>query len=184
MPNADVPMKTKLTSLFASLLFLFVAATRCHGADGKPNYPATAAADLLEAACRQAAKDSKLVFVKSGFPECGWCRVFDRYHGTPEVQKIIGKYYVVAVIDTENMADGKAVFGKFAAPGAPSWAIITPQRKKIVDSYAPAPLGNVGYPGNPEETAYYLAALRKATPAIADQELDLLSKQLRKATGK
>jgi len=43
----------------------------------KINYTSTAASDVLEAACKQAAKESKLIFVKSGFPKCVWCRIFD-----------------------------------------------------------------------------------------------------------
>lgn len=123
-----------------------------------------------------------MVFVKSGFPECGWCRVFDRYHGTHDVQQIMGKYYVTVKIDTRYMPDGKAAFSKLAKPGAPSWVIITPEKKVIIDSYAPK--GNVGYPLEPDETAYYTAALKKATPKITDPELQMLSQQIRKAAGK
>jgi hypothetical protein len=177
-------MKSKLNSTLVTLLILFAVLARCSSAETKTNYFATAANDALEAACKQAATESKMVFIKSGFPECVWCRIFDRYHSVPEVQKIIRKFYVVVVIDTENMPDGTAVFSKFAEPAAPSWVIITPQRKVIIDSYAPAPEGNVGYPNRPTETAYYLAALKKATPAITDDELHILSQQIQKATGK
>lgn len=177
-------MKTKLKSTLLTFILLFATLACCSGAEDKTNYTSTAANDVLEAACKQASMESKLVFIKSGFPKCVWCRIFDRYHNIPEVQKIIGKYYVVVVIDTVNMPDGKAVFSKFAEPGAPSWVIITPQREVIIDSYAPAPEGNVGYPGRPSESAYYLAALKKATPAITDDELQILSQQIQKAKGK
>jgi hypothetical protein len=177
-------MKIKLNSIFVTFLILFAAVACCFSSEEKTNYSATAANDALEAACKQAAKESKAVFVKSGFPECVWCRIFDRYHSIPEVQKIIGKYYVVVVIDTENMPDGKAVFSKFAEPGAPSWVIITSQKGVIIDSYALAPEGNVGYPLEPNETAYYIAALKKATPTITGAELQTLSQQIKKAAGK
>ena len=180
-----MPMKTKLNSTFVTLLLLFATAACSFSAEEKTNYTATAANDALEAACKQAAKESKAVFVKSGFPECVWCRVFDRYHSVPEVQKIIGKYYVVVAIDTKNMPDGNAVFSKYAEPGAPSWVIITPLKKVIIDSYASSGTeGNVGYPLEPNETAYYIAALKKATPAITDAELQILSQQIKKAAGK
>jgi hypothetical protein len=42
----------------------------------------------------------------------------------------------------------------------------------------------VGYPLEPDETAYYTAALKKATPQITDQELQILSQQIKKAAGK
>ncbi|HSY17245.1 MAG TPA: DUF255 domain-containing protein [Candidatus Acidoferrales bacterium] len=175
-------MKTKLTTTLATVLILFAALVSTPAAEPKPVYSATAASDVLAAACQQAAKESKLVFLKSGYPECSWCRVFDKFHGKPEVQKIIGKYYVVAVIDWEDMPDGKAVFGQYAKIGAPSWVILTPDKKVIIDSYAPS--GNVGFPGAPDETKYYLAALKKATPAITADELQILSDQIQKAMQK
>jgi hypothetical protein len=60
--------------------------------------------------------------------------------------------------------------------------IVSPQRKVIIDSYSPQ--GNVGYPLEPTETAYYVAALKKATPAITEAELRMLSEQIKKAAGK
>ena len=158
------------------------AASNGLGAEAKKAYARTAAHDALEAACKTAASESKVVFIKAGFPECGWCRVFDRYHNLPDVQKVLGKFYVIVAIDTEYMPDGDATFSKYAKPGAPSWVIISPQKKVIVDSYSPA--GNVGYPLEPNGTAYYIAALRKATPAITEAELQTLSQQIKKAAVK
>lgn len=145
-------------------------------------YSGTAATELVEAACKKAAAETKLVFLKSGHPQCGWCVVFDRFHHKPEVQQIIEKYYVVAAIDIVNMPNGAAVFERFAKVGAPSWVIITPERKALIDSYDNG--SNVGYPLQPNETAYYLAALKKATPAITDAELTILAEQIKKAAGK
>jgi hypothetical protein len=174
-------MKTKLP--VALLLFLILlAAGRTGLAQEKSGYSQTAANDAVEAACQQAAKESKVVFIKSGIPECDWCRFFDCYHRLPEVQKIVGKYCVVVAIDAENMPDGNKVFSRYAVPATPAWVIITPQKKVIIDSYAPE--GNVGYPLEPNETTYYLAALKKATPAITDDELKTLSVQIQKAAAK
>ncbi|MGP8239653.1 MAG: DUF255 domain-containing protein [Limisphaerales bacterium] len=141
-------------------------------------YGPNAAQSALEAACEQAANESKAVFIKSGHPECGWCRVFDRYHSSPEVQRILGKYYIIVAIDIKYMPDGKSTFSKYAQPGSPSWVIVSPQKQLIVDSYAPG--GNVGYPGSPEEAAYYIAALKKATPSITEEELHTLSQLVQK----
>ena len=151
-------------------------------AEAKKHYPPTAAHDILEAACKTATRESKAVFVKSGFPECGWCRIFDRYHNLPDVQRILGRYYVIVAIDTKNMPDGEATFSKYAKPAAPSWVIISPQKRVIVDSYSRE--GNVGYPVEPNETAYYLAALNRATPTITEAELQTLSRQIKKAARK
>ena len=38
----------------------------------------------------------------------------------------------------------------------------------------------MGYPDSPAEAAYYLAALKKATPSITDEELQKLSQLVQK----
>src|SRR5688572_8441250 len=128
-----------------------------HAFAGDKPYAADAAEKLMAEACATAKKESKLVFVASGFKECGWCRVFEKYHALPDVSQILGKYYVNVKIDTTYMPDGKEVFSKMAKPGAPSWVIVTPDRKPIIDSYAEK--GNVGYPAAPHEIAHYVKAL-------------------------
>ena len=166
-----------------SLAMLVLSCIAVYSAPEKAaSFPPHAARDAVDGACQKARQDSKLVFMKSGFPACGWCRVFDRYHDSPETKEILEKYYVIIKIDTENMPDGKAVFSQFAEPGAPSWVIVTPDRKKVIDSYDST--GNVGYPSAPNEIAYYLKALKKATPQITQAELDKLAVLLKKAEGK
>lgn len=167
-----------LTSLTLSLLLI----TTGFSAEPIPQYSATAASEVVEAACKKASAESKLVFLKAGHPQCGWCVVFDRFHHKEEVKHILEKYYVVAVIDAVNMPNGAAVFERYAKVGAPSWVIITPDRKTVIDSYDNG--RNVGYPLQPNETAYYLAALKKSTPAISEDELKTLGEQIKKAAGK
>src|SRR5688572_20613835 len=99
-------------------------------------YAPDAAELLLKDASKRAQRESKLVFVAPGYKECSWCRVFEKYHALPEVAQILTNYYVIVKIDTKYMPDGNAVFSKLAKPGAPSWVIIAPDRKPIVDSYA------------------------------------------------
>lgn len=147
--------------------------------EDKKSYGPTAAHDALQEAFQKATAESKAVFIKSGYPECGWCVIFDRYHHLPEVQQILSKYYVVVAIDTSYMPDGREEFSRFAKPGAPSWVIATAQRKVVIDSFAPK--GNVGYPGEPDESSYYLAALKKATPAITEAELQTLAEKIQAA---
>ena len=180
-------MKSPLHPLRTTLLLLALTlATHCAAAEPPPSYSATAAADLVEAACKKAASESKLVFLKSGSPQCGWCVVFDRYHHREEVRKILEPHYVIVSIDLANMPDGQAVFSKFAAPQFPTWVIITPDKRVVVDSFTKKgdPSSNVGYPNQPQQTEYYLAALKKATPAITDGDLKILGEQVKKATGR
>lgn len=175
-------MKAKWNLVLYTVFLLAVTLTCGLGAEEKTTYGRTSARDAVEAACKKAASESKVVFIKSGYPECEWCRVFDAYHKLPEVRRILDKYYVIVAIDTENMPDGKDTFTKYAQMGSPSWVIISPQKRVIVDSFAPS--GNVGYPLEPNETAWYLAALKKAAPSLADDDLKTLKKQIQKAAGK
>ncbi len=84
------------------------------------------------------------------------------------------------------MPDGRAVFSKFAEVQFPTWVIITPDRQVIVDSFTKKgdAASNVGYPGKPAETAYYLAALKKATPAMPESDLTILAEQIQKAAAR
>ena len=142
-------------------------------------YGPTAARDAVETACQQAAKSSKQVFLWVGGPPCGCCAAFFNYHYLDDAAGILEKYYVIVHIDAGAMPDGEATFNKYAKLGSPAWVILSPQKKVIVDSYAPA--GNVGYPLSPDGMAYYFAALKKATPAITDAELRWLTVPLNKA---
>lgn len=110
-------------------------------------YEPDAARHAVEAACERAAREAKAVFIKSGHPGCSPCRVFDRYHGLPEVQEILGKYYVIVAIDIKYMPDGMSTFSQYAKPGAPAWVIISPAQQVIVDSYGPE--GNMGLSRQP-----------------------------------
>jgi thioredoxin-related protein len=163
------------------LLFAFCS-NAAQAAEAKTDYAPDAAQSILAAACKQAASESKMVFMKSGYPECGYCRKFDLYHSYPEVRKILDPYYVIISIDTQYMPDGKKVFEKYAKPGAPSWVILTPKKKVLFDSYSAQ--GNVGFPVKPHETIHYLNALATATPRITDAEMDILLAQLQKAYGR
>lgn len=147
-------------------------------------YAPNAAEVLVAAATKQAKTESKLLFIKSGWPGCGYCRMFDRYHHTTEVEAILSKFYVVISIDIENMPDGKTVFTQFAQPGGPSWAIVTPEKKVVVTSFLNGDKGNTGFPVKPNEMAHYLGALKKASPAITQEELDTLSATLLKIYGR
>lgn len=144
----------------------------------------TPAATLVADALEKADAESKLVFMKSGWPGCGYCRMFDKYHHMPEVEAILSKFYVVVSIDINNMPDGKAVFSEYARPGGPSWAIVTPEKEVIVTSFTNGDKGNTGFPVKPNELAHYKNALKQASPEITPEELDTLGAMLLKVYGR
>jgi uncharacterized protein YyaL (SSP411 family) len=171
-------------TIFAALTILAIVSPQLFAAEPatKPSYPPHAAQQAVDTAFAKASSDGKVVFMKSGYPECGWCNIFDRYHAMPEVKQIVEKYYVVVKIDTSYMPDGKEVFTKFAEPGSPSWVIVGADRKPIIDSYDNG--NNVGYPYEPNEVAHYVKALRQASPAISDAEIETLKEKLAQAAKK
>lgn len=168
--------------LLAAAFAAMTLAATTGAAEKKTDHAADAAQTILDAACAKAKAESKLVFMKSGYPECGYCVMFDKYHGYAEVKKILEPYYVIIAIDTKYMPDGKAVFSTYAKPGAPSWVILTPDKKVLSDSYGEK--GNTGFPVISNEKVLYLDALSAATPKLTDAELDTLSKQLQRAYGR
>jgi hypothetical protein len=89
----------------------------------------TAARDALETACKKAAAESKMVFLRMGAPPCGGCVAFDHYHDLKDVSDILTKYYVILDIDPVFMPDGRATFSKYAEIGFPAWVILTPQKR-------------------------------------------------------
>lgn len=164
--------------------FLVLMAGWAQAEEPTKTYAPNEAETRVAAAIKQATAESKLIFLKSGWPGCGYCRMFDAYHHTPEVEAILSKFYVVVSIDIENMPDGKVVFSQFAPPGGPSWAIVTPEKEVVLTSFLNGDKGNTGFPVAPKEKAHYLGALKKASPAITQAELDTLSAALKKVYGR
>lgn len=145
-------------------------------------YGPSVAHELVQAALEKAKRESKVVFLKSGFPECGDCRLFDRYHARPTVQAILEKHCLLVALDIHNMPDGRATFANYAQPAAPAWVLISPDGTVLVDSYSPQG-SNTGYPQKPQEVAYYLAALKRSAPTLSEAELRTLVLELRIAAG-
>jgi hypothetical protein len=50
------------------------------------------------------AEERKSVFIIFSSEFCGWCRVFDMYHASPEVKRIQGKDYLFKTIDITDAA--------------------------------------------------------------------------------
>lgn len=124
-----------------------------------------------------------MIFIKSSFyPGCRECARLVLYHKLEAVREILNKYYVLVEIKTNFRSDDVEIYRQFAEPSALSWVIISPEKKVIADSSSYK--GSREYPLSPECTAYYLSALKQATPKITQSELDVLSKQLHIAAGK
>ena len=74
-------------------------------------------------------------------------------------------------------AGGEKVYEKYGPQrGVPAWTIMDAGQKVLVDSMRKKE--NVGFPYEPHEVAHFLDALKKACPALSEEELQVLKDRL------
>ena len=95
---------TRFARSIAATLLLSLPAARA--GEGKPDRPpiydgkADARAQVNDAADK-ARKDGRRVLVMFGFNECGWChRLHALFEADPVIKEILGRSYVLAMVDT------------------------------------------------------------------------------------
>jgi thiol-disulfide isomerase/thioredoxin len=146
------------------------------------------AAQVLEEAKAKAAAGQKNIFLIFHASWCGWCKKLDTFIETPENKAIIDKYFVVAHLTVQEQAEKVAlnhpggeeilarVGGKSA--GLPYFAFLDARGALIVNSTLPSEGkragSNIGYPVQPEEIDWFMAMLRKAVPALKQDEARVL----------
>lgn len=146
------------------------------------------AAQVLEEAKAKAATGRKNIFLIFHASWCGWCKKLDTFIESPENKAIIDKYFVVAHLTVQEQAEKAAlnhpggeeilarVGGKSA--GLPYFAFLDARGALIVNSTLP-PGGkragsNIGHPVQPDEIDWFMAMLRKAVPALKEDEARVL----------
>jgi hypothetical protein len=96
------------------------------------------------------------------------------------VAKILGKDFVDVKIDTERDEGGQSLLEEHRRSkegGIPWMELLGENGQPIANSDGPK--GNIGFPAEPEEIAYFRAMLKKAARRLGDQELDALMESLR-----
>jgi hypothetical protein len=84
---------------------------------------------------------------------------------------------VLVDIDVVKNAGGEKVYEKYGPQrGVPAWTIMDAGQKVLVDSMRKKE--NVGFPYEPHEVAHFLDALKKACPALSEEELQVLKDRL------
>ena len=131
----------------------------------EPEYSLPPAEKVFAEGLEKATKESKRIFLVMGFPECGPCRMFDKYHADERVAEILGKYFVVLKIDTENMLGGWEFFQKYGSGGAPSYVVLDTNRKVLAKGS--------GFPSEDDEPDYR-TALKAGSPDMPDHEIKVL----------
>jgi len=134
--------------------------------------------ELLAGGLEKAEKEKKSVFLVFGSPTCGWCKYFDKYHADAEVEKVIGKYFVLVKVDIATDRFGRMVYKLFGRDrGVPAWTIVASDLKWLGDSGDEE--DNVGFPYEDKEVEHYVKSVRAAAPKMTDAEAQLLVKKLR-----
>lgn len=138
--------------------------------------------NILPELIKKAKKGNKNLFLVFAFEQCGWCRIFEKYHMDPEVSEILLEHFIVAEIDYNKTPGGKELYRTYGSTGFPSWVILDPSGKVIISSEAPVPgttnqIYNVGYPVGKDELDHYIQALN-STASLSTAECDLLRQKI------
>jgi thioredoxin-related protein len=151
------------------------------------------ASKVMETAQAEASAQNKTIFLIFHASWCGWCKQLDKFIATPENKAILGKYFVEARLDVEEHGEQKSlenpgsedVMTRVAGKerGLPFFAFLDAKGEVIVNSIRPgdarAKVENIGYPGKPWETDWFMIMLKKAAPAMTVDEAKILEKWLR-----
>lgn len=125
----------------------------------------------------RAAREQKSVIVIFCHAHCGWCRLFDRYHASPDVKEILDREYLISRIDISESESGKRLFEYYELRGVPAWMIYNSNRELIFNGKYPN--GNlVGYPIEAVGMEIYLDAIRTTSDYISEDQLRVLGEKL------
>jgi len=176
------------TILRRTVLVLLVGALEMAGA-GSPS-----AQQILTGARAQAAAQHKNILVLFQASWCVWCKRFDAFIETPEIQPIFARHFVIARLDVQERGDraslntpgGKELAAQLGTKdnSLPFFAFLDEHGELIANSYRPVPGkpdgANIGHPTEPEEIDYFMVMLRKAAPALSSADAQLIEDCLRK----
>jgi hypothetical protein len=125
----------------------------------------------------KAAEEQKNVFIVFSHQNCGWCRVFDRYHETPEVKEILEKNYVIEIIDITDSESKTALWKQYDFIGVPGWLIYSSD-KELLSNGKMEDGEQVGYPLEPEGMEMYINAISETSRHVSKKELRVLRKKI------
>jgi len=125
----------------------------------------------------KAAKEHKNVFIIFSHERCGWCRVFDMYHETPEVKEILEKDYLFKIIDITDSEPLTELWKHYGFKGVPSSLIYSSGKELLFDGRTEEG-GPVGYPLSPDGMDAYINAIRESSTHITKKQLRVLRRKI------
>jgi thiol:disulfide interchange protein len=148
--------------------------------------PADAAA-LLDDALARAGSEGKRVLLHFGAPWCGWCHRLEDFLAQPEIAALMSRDYVDLKIDVDRMSNARDVLARFpgaADSGIPWMAILDPDGRTLINSFAEPGKGNIGYPLEPHEIAHFVKMLRATARNLDDDAVNRIESALEAAAAK
>jgi len=155
--------------------------------------------EVLKEAKQKSVEQKKPIFLVFGASWCEACHQLDRFLAVPEIAAIFEKHFVLANLSVGEVAAGHPerdnpgadlVMMKYGGigpggdAGLPFIAVIDANFKLIASSIEPGKnkgaSDGTGFPTSPGEIRWFLTMLRRADPAITDDESKALVKELQK----
>lgn len=143
--------------------------------------PRANAGEVLAAGVARAKSEGKLVFLHFGAPWCGWCHKLEDWMAKPEVAAILGNAFIDVKVDTDRMTGGQELLRAHSQGkngGIPWFEFLDADGKAIANSNAPKG-GNIGFPAQPDEIAWFAEMLRAAKARMSEKEISGLCDSLR-----
>jgi thioredoxin-related protein len=164
-------------------LFLFIVLT-VQSIAAQAQTP-EAAKDAFAAACKQAGKTGKTVFVMFHASWCGWCHKMDASMNDSTCKPFFDKNYVILHLVVQESKDKKNLENPGAedlmnanggkGQGLPYWFVAGKDGKMLASSRMPAansdlPGDNVGCPAEANEIAHFINVLKLTSKLTAAEQ--------------
>jgi len=141
------------------------------------------AEDLLQEALQSAGRDGRAVFLHFGAPWCPWCHKLDDWLAGPRPSELLGRAFVERKIDVDRTVGGDELLARLRGSskgGIPWFALLAADGRVLATSDAPK--GNIGFPVQPDEIAWFGGMLHKAGGKLDAAAIDELLASLQPAS--